>query len=452
MPFTPHTETDVRQMLATLDAASVDALFDEIPPALRCRALGLPPGLKEMEAARLMGQRARMNHPLLCFAGGGAYEHHIPAAVWAVASRGEFYSAYTPYQPEASQGTLQVLYEYQSMMANLTGMDIANASMYDGASALAEALLMAVRVNTHSRSRRVLIPKTVSPAYRKVVRTLGSAQGLDLVELPYDPRTGRTDPVFLEPHAGTDVVALVVPQPNYLGMLEPVDALADWAAAHGAVTIGLVNPVSLGLLRPPGTWGRKGADIVCGDGQPLGAPLSGGGPYFGFLCCRKELVRQLPGRLAGRTQDQDGRPGFTLTLQTREQHIRRGKATSNICTNQGLLVTAAATHMALLGPEGLRRAALACHANTARLMGRLAAIEGVERIFEGPFFHEAVYRTTRWAAEILDELAARGILGGVDVSCDYPELGEAISVCATETRSEDDIEFYAAELRAVLAG
>jgi glycine dehydrogenase subunit 1 len=450
MPFIPHTEADVGAMLAAIGAASVEELFDEIPPSLRSGALNLPAGLKEMDVARLMAARARMNRPLLCFAGGGAYEHHIPAAVWAVASRGEFYSAYTPYQAEASQGTLQVLYEYQSMMASLTAMEVANASLYDAASGLAEAVLMAVRANRKSASRRVLMPKTVPPVYREVVRTLVGAQNLDLVELPYDAATGRTDPAALEPYAGTDIAALVIPQPNVFGMLEPVDALAGWAEANGALAVALVNPTALGLLKPPGEWGGTGADIVCGNGQPLGIPLSGGGPYFGFLCCRKELVHQMPGRLVGRTVDAEGRPGFVLTLQAREQHIRRGRATSNICTNQGLMVTAATVYMALLGPEGLRRVALACHANTRRLMARLTAIEGVEPVFGGPFFHEAVYRTSRPAAEVLDQLAERGILGGCDLSGDYPELGEVISVCATEMRSEEEIERYGRELASIL--
>jgi glycine dehydrogenase subunit 1 len=343
-----------------------------------------------------------------------------------------------------------VLYEYQSMMASLTAMEVANASLYDAASGLAEAVLMAVRANRTSASRRVLMPKTVPPMYREVVRTLVGAQNLDLVELPYDAATGRTDPAALEPYAGTDIAALVIPQPNVFGMLEPIDALADWAKANGALTVALVNPIALGLLKPPGEWGGAGADIVCGNGQPLGIPLSGGGPYFGFLCCRKELVHQMPGRLAGRTVDAEGQPGFVLTLQAREQHIRRGRATSNICTNQGLMVTAATIYMALLGSEGLRRVALACHANTRKLMERLTAIEGVERVFEEPFFHETVYRTPRPAAEVLDKLAERGILGGCDLSGDYPELGEVISVCATEMRSEEEIERYGRELMSIL--
>lgn len=451
MPFIPHTEADIREMLAALGAPSTETLFDEIPAELRCGALDLPPALKEMEVTRLMRARAGQNRPLLCFAGAGAYEHHIPAAVWAVTSRGEYYSAYTPYQAEASQGTLQVLYEYQSMMASLTAMDVSNASLYDGATSLAEAVLMAVRTNRKSHSRRILMPKTVHPFYRRVVRTIVGSQALELIELPYDVETGRVDPASLEIHSGTDIAALVIPQINFFGVLEAVDELTVWAAANGAIAIALVNPMALALLKPPGEWGQEGADIACGDGQPLGIPLSGGGPYFGFMCCRKAHVHQLPGRLVGRTVDMDGKPGFTLTLQAREQHIRRGRATSNICTNQGLMVTAATIYMALLGPEGLRRVALQSHQNTLSLMSSLTAVDGVERVFSGPFFHEAVFRTRRPAREIMDGLAERGILGGHELARDYPELGEAILVCVTETRTQEDIESYARQIASLLS-
>ncbi|BBA35481.1 glycine cleavage system protein P (pyridoxal-binding), N-terminal domain protein [Methylocaldum marinum] len=450
MPFIPHTEDDIREMLAALGTASIGVLFDEIPASLRCRPLDLPPALKEMEVARLMHARAGQNRPLLCFAGAGAYEHHVPAAVWAVAGRGEFYSAYTPYQAEASQGTLHVLYEYQSMMASLTALDVSNASLYDGATSLAEAVLMAVRTNRKSHSRRILMPKTVHPFYRRVVETIVGSQALELIELPYDLETGRIDPAALETHSGTDVAALVIPQINFFGVLEAVDELTDWAAANGAIAIALVNPMALAVLKPPGEWGREGADIACGDGQPLGIPLSGGGPYFGFMCCRKAHLHQLPGRLVGRTVDVDGKPGFTLTLQAREQHIRRGRATSNICTNQGLMVTAATIYMALLGPEGLRRVALQSHRNTVSLMQGLAGIEGVDRVFAGPFFHEAVIRTRRPAREIMDGLAERGILGGYELTREYPELGEAILVCVTETRTREDIESYLCEIASLL--
>jgi glycine dehydrogenase subunit 1 len=440
MPFIPHTEEDVAAMLAAIGVKNVEDLFDEIPPALRAAPLDLPEGMSEMEVTRLMRARADRNRSLICFAGAGAYEHHIPAAVWEIAQRGEFYSAYTPYQPEASQGTLQVLYEYQTMMANLTGMDVSNGSLYDGASALAEAILMAVRINP--RGRRILLPRTVNPAYRKVVRTLVTHQQIELIELDYDIGEGRLNTAGLEEYVQSDVTALVIPQPNFFGVLEQVDALTDWANRHDVLAIGLVNPVALGLLTPPGAWGESGAAIACGDGQPFGAPLYGGGPYFGFLCCRRQYVHQLPGRLVGATVDADGKPGFTLTLQAREQHIRRGKATSNICTNQGLMATAATIHLALLGPEGLRRVALECHGQTRKLAEKLTHVYGIEPVFSGPVFHEWAYRTPASSADVLEALLENGILGGCDLSAEYPELGHATLVCATETRTDEDIECY----------
>jgi len=401
-----------------------------------------------------MTERAAELSQPLCFLGAGAYEHHIPAAVWEIAGRGEFYSAYTPYQPEASQGTLQVLYEYQSMMAGLTGMAVSNASLYDGASALAEALLMAVRANRKSKSKRVLVPRTLHPFYRKAVRSIVHNQDIELVTLPYDPSGGHTLKEALVPYAGQDFAALVIPQPNFFGVLEDVDELTDWAHRHDLLAVAVVNPTTLAVLKPPGEWGRTGADITCGDGQPFGSPLNSGGPYFGFLCCRKELVRQMPGRLVGqmpgrlvgRTVDLDGKPGFTLTLQAREQHIRRSKATSNICTNQGLMVTAATLYLSLLGPHGLEQVAAICHANTRMLVELLSAIPGVSQIFNRPMFHEAVLKLPHPASEILDGLLARGILGGFDLSSEYPELGNALLVCATETRTEADLRQYAEAL------
>ncbi|MBS1212470.1 MAG: glycine cleavage system protein (pyridoxal-binding), N-terminal domain protein [Proteobacteria bacterium] len=448
MSFSPHTDADIREMLSAIGVLSIDDLFDEIPQTLRAAPLNLPDGMNEMEVARTVRSLALRNRPLVCFAGAGAYDHHIPAAVWEIAQRGEFYSAYTPYQPEASQGTLQVLYEYQTMMASLTGMDVSNASLYDGASALAEAILMALRANP--RSRRVLIPATVNPVYRHVVKTLVGNQGIELITLPFNPASGRIDPALLEAYADGSVSALVIPQPNFFGMLEDVDTLTDWCSREGALAIGLVNPVAMALLAPPGEWGADGAAIACGDGQPLGAPLSGGGPYFGFLCCRKQWVHQLPGRLVGATVDHDGKPGYTLTLQAREQHIRRGKATSNICTNQGLMATAATIHMAILGPEGLRRVALHCHENTRKLRDRLTAIAGVKPAFSGPFFHETVLELSVPAHPVLTRLAERGILGGYDLSDEFPELGPALLVCATEMRTHAEIEAYAQALETSL--
>ena len=454
MPFIPHTDADVRAMLGAIGVSSVDDLFDEIPPELRIGELGaIPTGLAEMEIARLMQARAREDGQPLCFIGAGAYDHHIPAAVWQVATRGEFYSAYTPYQAEASQGTLQLLYEFQSMMTALTGLDVSNASLYDGGSALAEAVLMAVRANRKVRDARVLLPRSLHPAYRKVLRTIVEPQGIAVVEVPFDPRGGHTPTENLEAAAaGQAVAAVVIAQPNFFGVLEEVDALTDWSQARGALTVAAVNPVSLALLKPPGDWGSGGgADIACGEAQPLGMPLASGGPYAGFLCCRKDLVRQMPGRIVGRTLDLDGKPGYTLTLQAREQHIRRGKATSNICTNQGLLVTAATIHMAILGAEGLERVAAACHANTARLTGLLSDIPGVEPLFDRPVFHERALHLPAPAADVLRSLAAHNILGGFDLGLDYPELDPALLVCATELRTEEEMQAYAAKLGRVIA-
>src|SRR5690348_8807766 len=445
MPFIPHTEEDVQAMLASIGAQSIDDLFDEIPPALKSAGLKrVPPGLNEMEVSRLMLERAEADGRYLTFIGAGAYEHHIPAAVWQIATRGEFYSSYTPYQAEASQGTLQLLYEYQTMMASLTGMDVSNASMYDGASALAEAALMAVR--SHRNSRRILIPQTVHPVYRSVVRAIVKNQGIEVVEIPYDKLSGRTSLDGLKNFGSEEFAALVIPQPNFFGVLEDVDALTQWAQSRDAFAIAVVNPMALAMLTPPGEWGEKGADIAVGEGQPLGIPLSSGGPYFGFMACKQPLVRQMPGRIIGRTTDQEGSDGFVLTLQAREQHIRRSKATSNICTNQGLMVTAATIYLALLGPEGLRRTAAQSHANTLALLDKLQNLKGVRRIFGGPLFHEVAVSLPEPVEEVLDKLKTQRILGGLNLQEYYPELGNAMLVCATETKISTDLARYAEHL------
>lgn len=449
MPFIPHTEEDISTMLASIGANTIEELFDEIPPALKSGSLKALPGLSEMEISRLMQERAEVDGRYLNFIGAGAYEHHIPAAVWQITTRGEFYSSYTPYQAEASQGTLQLLYEYQTMMASLTGMDVSNASMYDGASALAEAALMAVR--SHKSSRRILMPTTVHPIYRRVVRAIVKNQGIEVVEIPYCAECGHTLVESLAPYAGQDIAALVIPQPNFFGVLEPVDALTDWAHNNNALAIGVVNPMALALLTPPGEWGSTGADVAVGEGQPLGIPLSSGGPYFGFMACKQSLVRQMPGRIIGRTTDLDGKTGFVLTLQAREQHIRRSKATSNICTNQGLMVTAATIYMSLLGPEGLRRVAAQSHANTVALVEQLETLKGVKRIFSGPLFHEAAVTLPAPAGAVLQTLKAQGILAGLNLGEHYPELGNALLVCATETKIADDLKKYVEHLGRVLA-
>lgn len=452
MPFIPHTRTDVEEMLAAIGAPAIDSLFEEIPADLRIQSLaGIPEALTEMQIGRLMQSRAERDGLPLNFIGAGAYEHHIPAAVWAIVTRGEFYSAYTPYQAEASQGTLQLLYEYQTMMASLTGMQVSNASLYDGASALAEGSLMAVRAHRRSKSARILVPAAVNPTYLEVARAIAEGQKLNFDVLPYDPAAGTTPAAALLGYQGQDITAVVIQQPNFFGLLEDVDAITDWAHANGALVIAVVNPLSLAILKPPGEWGTKGVDIVVGEGQPMGVPLSSGGPYFGFMTARMEHVRQMPGRIIGRTVDLDGKPGFTLTLQAREQHIRRSKATSNICTNQGLLVTAATIHMSLLGAAGLERVAAACQTQTRVLVDALTRIKGVKLAFSGPRFHEAVLQLDRKVGDVLEALARRGIIGGYDLSRQYPELGAALLVCATETRTGEDIAAYEQALREVLA-
>jgi glycine dehydrogenase subunit 1 len=456
MAFIPHTDEDIASMLEVIGVQSIQALFDEIPNELRAGELAVPEAIGEMEVARLMNERAATDGRPLNFIGAGAYEHHIPAPVWAITTRGEFYSAYTPYQAEASQGTLQLIYEYQSMMCALTGMEVSNASLYDGASALAEACLMAVRSNRASSSRRILLPRSVNPTYVKVAQAIVGNQEIEFEFIDFDPQQGRLNAETLKAHSGRDYTALIVQQPNFFGTLEEVDALTEWAHANKTLVIAVVNPTSLALLKAPNHWGATaeghlGADIVCGEGQALGVPLASGGPYFGFMTTRMQYVRQLPGRIVGRTVDLDGRPGFSLTLQAREQHIRRSKATSNICTNQGLMVTAATIYMSLLGAPGLEAVANASLQRTAELVAALERIAGVRRAFSAPHFHEAVLLLDRPVAPVLGALARRGIFGGLDISSYFPGLGHALLVCATETKLSADIETFANALRDVMS-
>ncbi len=449
MPFIPHTKQDTDEMLAAIGVSDLEALFDEIPTDLRIDSLNaVPEALSEMQITRLMHERAALDGAPLCFIGAGAYEHHIPTAVWDIATRGEFYSAYTPYQAEASQGTLQTIYEYQTMIAELTALDVSNASLYDGASGLAEATLMAVRINRGVKSRRVMLAPGVNPVYARVAKAITGNQDIRFESLPMDARTGNVSIEELDD--SSDPVAVVIQQPSFHGTLEDVDRLTNWAQERGAILVAIVNPTSLALLKAPGHWGDNGADIACGEGQPLGIPLSSGGPYFGFMTCKQKHVRQMPGRIVGRTTDLDDMPGFTLTLQAREQHIRRSKATSNICTNQGLMVTAATIYMSLLGFEGLARVASQSQRNTARLVDGLCSLDGVERLFDGPYFHEVAVQLDRPVAPVLEALAERGILGGIDLSYHSQEPGNALLVCATETKTDEDIDAYISALRKIL--
>ncbi len=438
-------------MLEAIGVASSESLFDEIPADLRNGQLDLTPdGMSEMTMLRLMSERASRDEIGLNFIGAGAYEHHIPSAVWDIASRGEFLTAYTPYQAEASQGTLQLIYEFQTMMSRLTAMDVANASVYDGATALAEAMLMCVRANKKSRSKRLLCAGNAHPNYIEACRTIVANQDIEIETIPWQQGTGTLDLASLDERQGDDFAGLVIAYPNFFGGLEDVDHLTNWAHGQGMLVIGVVNPMALGLLRPPGEWGDSGADIAVGDGQPLGIPIASGGPYLGYMCCRKAIVRQMPGRIVGRTTDLEGEQGFALTLQAREQHIRRAKATSNICTNQGLMATAASIYMSLLGDQGLRAVSTRCHANTALLAHKAAALDGVSQRFSGPFFHEVVIELPRHAKGVLAHMANEGILGGYYLGAD-PSLERCVLVNVTETKTEQDLARYVQVLAGALA-
>lgn len=449
MPYIPHTEKDVEQMLKVIGANSIEQLFEEIPKSLRISSLeNIPEGKSEGELTQELVKRAQQDKTPMCFIGAGAYQHFIPAAVWDIATRGEFMTAYTPYQAEASQGTLQVIYEFQTMIASLMGMQVANASMYDGSTSVAEAILMAVRC--HGKSRRILVASSLHPNYVKVIKTIVEPQQIELVYLPFDKKQGRITLDKLNETSQENFAAVVIPQPNFFGVLEEVDALTNWAHEHQALAIAVVNPIAIALFKEPGQWGKNGVDIVCGEGQPLGIPLASGGPYFGFFACKKSLVRQMPGRIVARTTDTAGNQGFTLTLQAREQHIRRSKATSNICTNQGLAVTAATIYMSLMGPEGLRKIALASHHNTRRLLELLTKIPGVTTMFSKPYFHEVLIKLPRDASRVQQQLAEQGIQAGFVVQHDFPELENGLLLCATETKTESDLQHFSQALKQIL--
>ena len=447
MPFIPHTEQEIAEMLGVIGVKQIDDLFDEVPAEIQAPPLnGIQPGINEMQMLRHLREHATQDDNVLCFTGAGAYQHHIPAAVWDITSRGEFMTAYTPYQAEASQGTLQLVYEFQSMITQLMSMDVANASLYDGATAVAEAALMAIRANRKSKSRKLLVASSLHPLYRDVLDATLVNQKIETVEIPLGT-DGTIEPAQLAQYTGEDYAALIIPQPNFFGRLENVDQLTDWAHENGQLVIAVVNPTAMALFTPPGEWGEKGADIAVGEGQPLGVPIASGGPYVGFMCCTQKIVRQMPGRIIGATEDGEGNIGYTLTLQAREQHIRRSKATSNICTNEGLLVTAATIYMSLLGYQGLQDVAIASHANTRKLLEKLRQIEGVEPVFNGPFFHEAVIQLPCDADVVLAKLAEQRIIGGYSLAQHYPALENSILVCATEIKTEQDLEHFATALR-----
>lgn len=442
MPFIPHNETEIKEMLAAIGVNKIDDLFDEIADEIpRADIETMSSGMSEQDIIRLSAERAPNYQPGSCFIGAGAYEHFIPSAVWDIVTRGEFYTAYTPYQPEASQGTLQVIYEYQTMMTELMAMEVSNASLYDGASALVEAVLMALRVQKNN-SKKILVPHNLHPHYRDVLKSILDYHPIELISWDYEKETGCLDLSQLNQFATDELAAVIVSQPNFFGCIEEVDALTRLAQEKNALVIGVVNPMAMAMLKPPGQWGNNGADIACGEGQPLGVPLAGGGPYFGFLCCRKKDIRQLPGRIVGRTQDANGRDGFVLTLQAREQHIRRAKATSNICTNQGLLVTAATIYMRMMGGDGLQAVAKKCYENAEKLKQLLPDIDGVKIIFSSPTFHEFVVQFENPLSDMLAVMKKNHIQPGLVLDDYYPELKNCLLVCVTDTKTQQDLEKY----------
>ncbi len=446
MTFNPHTAGDRAEMLEAIGVDRIEDLFGAVPESVRFPDLQLPRTLTEMEAAARLAELAARNSAAnggSTFLGAGSYNHYVPATVGQILSRGEFYTAYTPYQPEVAQGTLQVIYEFQSMVAALLGMEVANASMYDGATALAEGALIAV--SSTKKKHRLVMSGTVHPAYRAVVRTYLTGLPVELVELPV-PTTGfMARPEDLAPYLGEGLAGVIVQYPNFFGGIEDVAAMADAVHAAGGSLIVSTYPVPLGLLKSPG---ELGADVVAAEGQALGVAQSYGGPYVGLLATRREFVRQLPGRLAGVTTDSEGKRGFVLTLQTREQHIRREKATSNICTNQGLMATAATVYMSSVGPAGFREVATRCYLNAHYLADQLSTLDGYELLLDGDFFHEFVVRTPKPAAEINRSLLRAGIVGGYDLSHVDGSLDHALLLCATELNDRASIDRLIGQLKA----
>ncbi|MCL4368046.1 MAG: aminomethyl-transferring glycine dehydrogenase subunit GcvPA [Actinobacteria bacterium] len=442
MRYIPNTDQDRAQMLRAIGVSSSEELFDDIPAAVRLgRPLELPGAMAEQELVAHLQCLAERNADLdhyTCFLGAGVYDHFVPAVVGNLLSRGEFYTAYTPYQPEISQGTLQAIYEFQSLICELTGLDVANASLYDGASALAEAAIMAVN---HTSRGEILVSRTVHPEARSVLRTYLAGQEVSIREIPL--AEGLTDPGALEGMVGQETAAVVIQQPNFLGNLEPVRRLAQAAQAQGALFIVSADPISLGLLEAPGAYG---ADICVGEGQALGNRLSFGGPHLGFLAARSALVRRMPGRIAGATVDQQGRRGFVLTLQTREQHIRREKATSNICSNQALNALAAAIYLTTMGREGIREVAAQALAKAHYAHGRLGASKGFAPRFGAPFFREFALRTTLDPETVNHNLLQHRIIGGYLLGRDYPELADTLLIAFTEKQTRAQIDQLVARL------
>lgn len=448
MSYIPISEQDKKEMLARIGVNSVEDLFRSIPENVRLKSeLNLPSPMSEMEVLGYFEKKGQENSfsNYLHFLGGGAYEHFIPAVVDYLSSRSEFVTPYTPYQPEVSQGTLQVIFEFQTLICQLTGLDIANASLYDGATGAAEAVLMGYRLKN---KKRILVASNLNPQYREVIYTYTKNLGLEVVEIPYD-KTGRIDRGGLESSLNGETSLLLCQSPNYFGVVEQIKDLAELVHSQGALLAVVISePVSLGILEAPG---KLGADIVTGEAQSFGLPLSYGGPYLGFMACKKEFVRQMPGRIAGQTVDVEGRRGFVLTLSTREQHIRREKATSNICTNQAHCALRATIYLETLGREGLKKLAWLNLQKAAYAAERLSSLPGVSLKFSGPVFNEFVLEfPDRWE-KIDKKLQERSILGGLALGPHYPGLENCALITVTEVHTRQKIDAYAAALKEVLS-
>jgi glycine dehydrogenase subunit 1 len=436
MRYTQFTEDQVRQALDTIGARSVDELFRTIPPKLRLtKALNIPAGISEAELLRDTQELAARNEDasrLSCFLGGGAYDHFIPTIVDSLSAQTEFLTAYTPYQAEASQGTLQLFYEFQTMICALTGMDVANASLYEGASAAAEAVLMARAITGRAP---VIVSGAVHPDTLRVLRTYTESQDIDIETVPAGD--GVIDASALERQLNDKTAAVVIQSPNFFGCVERLDQLIPKIHACGAVAIVATDPIACGLLAPPGALG---ADIVVGEGQALGIPLQYGGPYLGLLACREKYIRKMPGRIVGATTDVDGRRGFCLVLQTREQHIKRERATSNICTNQGLLAIRASIYMAAMGQKGIAEVAAQCFDKAHYAAERIAGLKGYELRFAAPFFKEFVVRTMRGVEKVLARSRERGMLGGIAMRRFDERLSDCFMIAVTEKRTKEEID------------
>lgn len=440
MAYVPHTDEQIAEMLQAIGVSSFEDLIQAIPEEVRLLdGLDLPRGLSEVEVTakiRDMAEKNRGAVQAVPFLGGGSYDHFVPAAVSAILSRSEFYTAYTPYQPEVAQGTLQAIFEFQSVICDITGMDVANASVYDGPTALTEAMLLALRAQ--KKRARVLVSEGIHPHTMKVLQTYATTADIDLVPIPL--KEGRTDLVALQQKLGSDAAVVLFAQPNFFGVLEDARRIVDLAHEQGALAAVSTYPVSLGLVEPPGDYG---ADLVTGEGQCFGNAMGFGGPYLGIFAAKKELVRQMPGRIAGETVDLDGTRGFVLTLQTREQHIRRGKATSNICTNQGLNALAALVHITMIGKEGFREIAQLCYHKAHYLFDRMKDLDGWKPAFpKYPFFNEFVMKTPKPVDEIIDGMHEKGFLAGIRLDRLYPGMENQMLIAVTEKRTKEEIDRF----------